>query len=141
MLRFISGASAVSDREHFKREISQIISRNKAATALAAEAAISSSAAPSAAPSPVAGSSAGSGSFNGLPSPSQVASQAGAAKDSPIAERDPTKDLAVRKKILMDNPDLYALHVDLVRGGAMSEEEFWEGREVRLASSCISCVF
>ena len=90
----------------------------------------------------MAARSAGAGGFNGLPSPSQAASLAGAgqsARDSPapgasvgVAQRDPTKDLAVRKKILMDNPDLYALHVDLVRGGAMSEEEFWEGREVCL---------
>lgn len=38
----------------------------------------------------------------------------------------------------MDNPDLYALHTDLVRTGAMSEEEFWEGREYMLRAEYIA---
>lgn len=31
----------------------------------------------------------------------------------------------------MSNPELGALHRDLVMGGQITEAEFWEGREVR----------
>ena len=47
-----------------------------------------------------------------------------------LNQADPTQDWQVRQRLLKKNPELNALHVDLVRSGMMSEEEFWEGREV-----------
>ncbi|KAH9935534.1 uncharacterized protein B0H18DRAFT_1082284 [Fomitopsis serialis] len=42
---------------------------------------------------------------------------------------DPTHDYRLRKKVLLGNPELAALHRELVMGGHISENEFWEGRE------------
>lgn len=151
---FTSAASAVSDREHFKREISQIIAKNKAAAASAANA--SASSAPSTAP-PTPGPSGIAatinGQFNGLPSPAEAAAAAskvlaaaaanGTRSDTPVASAsngtimDPTKDWAVRQRLLKKNADLRQLHIDLVRTGQISEEEFWEGREQLLVAEAI----
>lgn len=62
------------------------------------------------------------------PGPSGAASGAAGAAAS---ANDPTKDFQIRQKILNKNPELMNLHVELVRTGQISEEEFWEGREVR----------
>jgi len=45
---------------------------------------------------------------------------------------DHSKDFKLRKRVLMSNPDLAALHKDLVIGGQITEAEFWDGREVFL---------
>lgn len=50
---------------------------------------------------------------------------------------DPTKDWAVRQRLLKKNADLRQLHIDLVRTGQISEEEFWEGREQLLVAEAI----
>ena len=46
---------------------------------------------------------------------------------------DPTHDFRLRKKVLLSTPELAALHKELVMGGQITENEFWEGREVSLA--------
>ena len=40
------------------------------------------------------------------------------------------QDFELRKKVLRDNPELGALHKDLVMTGQITEAEFWDGREV-----------
>ena len=40
----------------------------------------------------------------------------------------------LKMKVLAKNPNLRALHKELVRGQQISEREFWEGREVSLLS-------
>ena len=133
----------MSDRERFKREISQIISRNRAGIVEG----VPLPSTPSViAQSPSIGVKSSVGSYNGLPSPAEAAAAASsvrAAHGSPVingvssqgevngeAQPDPSKDWQVRQRLLKKNPDMNALHVDLVRSGMMSEEEFWEGREV-----------
>lgn len=145
----------MSDREHFKREISQIIARNRAAAASAANA--SASSAPSSAPQtpgPNGIAASINGQFNGLPSPAEAAAAAtkvlaaaaaanGTRSATPVASSssnlivDPTKDWAVRQRLLKKNADLRQLHIDLVRTGQISEEEFWEGREQLLVAEAI----
>lgn len=50
---------------------------------------------------------------------------------------DHAKDFKLRKRVLMSNPDLAALHKDLVIGGQITEAEFWDGREVFLSNLTI----
>lgn len=52
-----------------------------------------------------------------------------------IPGSDPTSDFRLRKKVLMSNPELGALHRGLVMSGQITEAEFWEGREVRASVS------
>ena len=40
----------------------------------------------------------------------------------------------LKMNVLKKNPNLWALHKELVRGQQISEKEFWEGREVSLLS-------
>ena len=44
---------------------------------------------------------------------------------------DAVKDWTVRSRLLKKNAELNALHTELVRTGQISDDEFWEGREVR----------
>ena len=44
---------------------------------------------------------------------------------------DPASEFRLRKKVLLSNPELGALHRDLVMTGQITEAEFWDGREVR----------
>jgi transcription initiation factor TFIIH subunit 1 len=48
-----------------------------------------------------------------------------------ITGGDPAAEFRLRKKVLMNNPELGALHRDLVMTGQITEAEFWDGREVR----------
>lgn len=117
--------AALAEREKFKSELTNIISRNRSGVgtpaktpgtpttptpANAAKARLPQSA------SKLAGSRAGS-----------VESR---ASGTPIGD-DPTNDYRLRKKVLLANPELAALHRELVMGGHISENEFWEGREVK----------
>lgn len=48
-----------------------------------------------------------------------------------IPGNDPATDVRLRKTILMSDPELGALHRELVAvSGQLSEAEFWAGREV-----------
>jgi transcription initiation factor TFIIH subunit 1 len=147
----------VSDREHFKREISQIIGRNRdtAAATTAKQVASVGGTGATVSPASNAPSPAGNAAFNGLPSPAQVAANASAAlaqaqangsatpgAGTPGAAEavppDPTKDWQVRQRLLKTNPDLLNLHIELVRTGQISEEEFWEGREYLLLAEAVA---
>ena len=68
--------------------------------------------------------------------PSRAASVASEkrATTPTIVGVDHAKDFKLRKRVLMSNPDLAALHKDLVIGGQITEAEFWDGREVFLSN-------
>ncbi len=69
------------------------------------------------------------------PSMSRAVSVASDARASvtPVGG-DATSDFRLRKKVLLSNPELAQLHRELVMGGHISENEFWEGREVSLST-------
>ncbi|GAA5962778.1 hypothetical protein JCM3765_001514 [Sporobolomyces pararoseus] len=132
---FTSAASALSDREKFKAEISTMIARNREREATAAT---SASAAPSSTgvaldkgkgkakvvengngASP-AGGSGGGGASTPTATTSGGQSQGGTFR--------------LRKQVLQSSPQLLALHRELVLSGALTEAEFWEGREQLLES-------
>jgi transcription initiation factor TFIIH subunit 1 len=104
---FIAASSAVSDREHFKTGLSDVIAFYKQQRETAATAA---------------------------PSPAVVD---GAAASSPRASTsaqtlesfDTTYDVGLRIRLLKQEPELRSLHEALVLTGQISEEEFWESRE------------
>ncbi|KAH8993276.1 hypothetical protein EDB86DRAFT_2929659, partial [Lactarius hatsudake] len=51
---------------------------------------------------------------------------------------DPINDFHVRKKVLLNTPELAALHRELVMSGQITETEFWEGREQLLLAQAAS---
>jgi len=114
--------TATQDREAFKRELSSIISRNRTALENAA--------------TPQPGTP---GPFPGqppaFPRPLQSLSRGstpGASPRTPLPPSSPgnPEDFRLRKTVLLKNPELAALHLELVMGGQIAENEFWEGREV-----------
>ncbi|KAI0082063.1 hypothetical protein K474DRAFT_1655997 [Panus rudis PR-1116 ss-1] len=123
-------AVAVAEREKFKAELTNVISRNRSGVATPN---------PNTRPPGTPGTPLPPKAANGstprpaLGTPRASASRAGSvASDSrgsgtPLG--DPTHDFRLRKKVLLANPDLAKLHRELVMTGQISENEFWEGRE------------
>jgi hypothetical protein len=97
---FIAASSAVSDREHFKAGLSDVIAYHK----LQREAAASTQA---------------------TPEPPQASTSAQTLDQN----FDATYGVGLRIRLLKQEPDLRALHEALVLTGQISEEEFWESRE------------
>ncbi|KAG6880215.1 hypothetical protein C0992_003879 [Termitomyces sp. T32_za158] len=96
--------AAHNERERFKTELTAIISRNRAHVP----------AVPAATPT----------------APRTVAPLPVSRRSTPvIASTDPAADFRLRRFVLVANPDLAQLHRDLVIGGQITEEEFWDGRE------------
>lgn len=155
---FTSPTSALTDRDRFKDDLSAVVARNRereaavaaggghlpppptlaAAGAAAAEAAAASSrqgrARRAAADSPAPG-----GASPGTPNPSSSSSAAiAAAATNPSASASSSStaasDFRLRKLVLQSSPALLSLHRDLVLSGALTESEFWQGREDLLAS-------
>ncbi|KAJ7647140.1 hypothetical protein FB45DRAFT_892517 [Roridomyces roridus] len=125
---------AQTEREKFKSELTLIVSRNRTAAEAAARA-------PPAKPAPVARVS----STPQRPLISQAPSRAVSVSSADqrnviiIPGNDPATDIRLRKTILMSDPDLGALHRELVAvSGQLSEAEFWEGREHLLISLAAS---
>lgn len=131
---------AVTEREKFKKELTIIISRNRGA-----QDALPQPLAPSVAPGlslPVSAATT-----LGAPSPRHTApplrpsdSRASSVFDDRrptpvITGTDPATEFRLRKKVLLSNPELGALHKDLVMTGQITEAEFWDGREVSHLSS------
>ncbi|KAF8588721.1 BSD-domain-containing protein [Ramaria rubella] len=107
--------AATQDREVFKRELSSIISRNRAALENA-------SGPPSFLPTPV------HAGFGRPPQPLSRGSTPGSMTPTAGASGSP-EDFRLRKKVLLKTPELAALHLELVVAGQITEAEFWEGRE------------
>ncbi|KAI0780114.1 hypothetical protein C8Q74DRAFT_1173891, partial [Fomes fomentarius] len=133
-------AVALAERDKFEVEVTNIIARNR-------------SGAPAAVPSPikpipphVAATTPGpvspiiphgaAGTPMRPPPPISRPSTSRAA--SVVSERggsvtpfgnDATGDFRLRKKVLLSTPELAQLHREMVLGGHITENEFWEGRE------------
>lgn len=117
------GPAALEEREVFKRELSTIISRNRAGFETAQNH-----------PSPFASTP------NAYPRGPQPSPGSTPGPRTPVPAGSPLnpEEFHLRKNILLKHPELAALHSELVFGGQITEVEFWEGREVMtcLVFSC-----
>lgn len=111
------GPTALEEREVFKRELSTIMSRNRAA--------LEATTSHLGSPGPFPGTPT---AYPHGPQPSP-GSTPGPRTPIPIASPGNVEDFHYRKNILLKHPDLAALHSELVFGGQITEAEFWEGRE------------
>ncbi|KAI0663565.1 hypothetical protein C8Q70DRAFT_906577 [Cubamyces menziesii] len=127
-------AVALAEREKFEAELTNIIARNRAA-------------APQQPPGPTVAAATPVPSTPVTPRPphvgtparptpqlsraptSRAASVASESRGPGTPVNDPVHDFRLRKKVLLSNPELAQLHRELVMGGHISENEFWEGRE------------
>ncbi|KAG6842122.1 hypothetical protein C0991_001615 [Blastosporella zonata] len=99
--------AAHNERERFKKELTAIISRNRAQDITPA----------TSTPRPIA------------PLPTTTTATVSRRSTPVIPGNDPANDFRLRKFVLVANPDLAQLHRDLVIGGQITEPEFWDGRE------------
>lgn len=134
--------SARNERDKFKKELTQIVGTNKAIADAGARkpliptptpiAAVSST--PTKLSTPTVSNASTPKPSGGVPiiPASRAASVASERRASTpvIVGVDPVNDFKLRRKVLMGDPDLAALHKDLVIGGQITEAEFWDGREV-----------
>ncbi|KAH8119094.1 hypothetical protein DFH11DRAFT_1501151 [Phellopilus nigrolimitatus] len=124
-------ATASTERELFKKEITNIIVLNRASTTdTPTKPLLPSSKTPGHA------STSTPKSFTPLPVPavSRATSVSSNGRASSSAPGGSTEDFRIRKKVLMKNPELATLHRELVMTGQITESEFWEGREHLLLS-------
>ena len=115
---------ATAEREQFKNEITNHISRNRTARATGQPAtdAPATPATPNnfTAPPP---KTPGIRTSSGTPRASSVTSdRSGSGNDA--------ADYQLRKRVLLNSPELANLHRELVMTGQITENEFWDGREV-----------
>ena len=113
---------ATAEREQFKNEITNHISRNRTGRASGQLPTDALAATPNnfAAPPPKTPTLRPPG---GTPRASSVASdKSGSANDA--------ADFQLRKRVLLNSPELATLHRELVMTGQITENEFWDGREV-----------
>lgn len=112
---------AVAEREVFKKELTNIIGINRAngTAALGPVPAIPKA--------------------NGTPSVPPVARSVPLSRATSVLSNDrassvappgASDDFRLRKKVLVKNAELAALHKELVMSGQITESEFWDGREV-----------
>ena len=116
---------ALTEREMFKAQLTTIISNNRATHETGAV------------QPPQTGLPIPTSSSNGavrrvpvpVPRPSDSrAESVSSHRGTPV--NDPINDFHVRKKVLLNTPELATLHRELVMSGQITETEFWEGREV-----------
>ncbi|OJT15757.1 RNA polymerase II transcription factor B subunit 1 [Trametes pubescens] len=125
-------AVALAEREKFEAELTNIIAHNRTGTAAPPPGPTLAAATPvpgtptSARPRPL-GTSARPTPQLSRASTSRAPSVASDPRGTPVS--DPAHDFRLRKKVLLSTPDLAQLHRELVMGGQISENEFWEGRE------------
>ena len=117
------GPLATTEREQFKNEITNHISRNRTARASGQPTDVSTTSATSsnfAAPHPKTPALRAAG---GTPRASSIASdRSGSGNDA--------ADYQLRKRVLLNSLELANLHRELVMTGRITENEFWDGREV-----------
>lgn len=104
---FTNASSALSDREHFKTALSDVVAKHR-------EGSGPSSQAPT--PQPAAISEKARGKRK-------------AASPTSANQSQDTYDMALRLNLLQREPDLRQLHAEVVLSGTISEDEFWAGRE------------
>ncbi|EIN11764.1 hypothetical protein PUNSTDRAFT_50633 [Punctularia strigosozonata HHB-11173 SS5] len=138
---------ALTERESFKRELTNIIARNKSL----ATSAVPSLALPGSG-TPLTASASNAPTPKPMVIPAKVpdtrtASLQRSESVVPSARGSPTpapgpglsqEDFRLRKKVLLAHPELATLHRELVMTGQISEAEFWEGRQHLLASYQLS---
>lgn len=120
--------AALVERERFKTELTNIISLNRRGVNTSGSV-----------PPPVTPVSAQPPSNAPTPRPAIPISRASTSRAASVASdsrqggtptSDPTHDYQLRIRVLLNNPELAALHRELVMSRQISENEFWEGREV-----------
>ncbi|RXW25036.1 hypothetical protein EST38_g827 [Candolleomyces aberdarensis] len=142
---------AYQERERFKKELTAIIARNKAVTPNAPTLALSLPGGPAtpipslpSTPLPLTNGGAtpklSAAVLPSRPATSRAASVAASdRRGTPaITGNDPATDFRLRKRVLMNNPELGTLHRELVMTGQISEAEFWDGREHLLLAQAAS---
>ena len=132
---------AYSERETFKMHLTNIISRNRSSGILTTATNAGAAASPAQTPKrPVTAASALTPSKAAMSvalpgsraSTSRATSVVSDRRTPILSGQDAATDFRLRKRVLLANPELLALHKDLVMGGQITEAEFWEGREVRV---------
>lgn len=117
---------AHTERDAFKKELTNIISRNRGTLDLIPKPPVIIPAIPPpvfTAPKPPM--------ITSRSSMSRAVSVSSTRATTPvIVGNGPASDFRLRKKVLMSNPDLGHLHRELVMSGQITEAEFWDGREV-----------
>ena len=112
-------AVAYVERETFKQELTNIISRNRSAAPTPV---------PAQKPTPLTMSTPAK--TPGPVSTSRATSVSSDGRTPILSGTDAATDFRLRKKVLLSNPELLALHKELVMSGHITESEFWDGREV-----------
>lgn len=107
-----------------------------AAATAGAPAAPSAAGGPNQPPATAASSSTSSSAPASKPVVTAPASPSAAAKGK---GRNLKEDWELHKRVLVKNPQLAALHYELVQSGQITDDEFWEGREVRRPWSRTPC--
>ncbi|KAG2096932.1 hypothetical protein BD769DRAFT_1677876 [Suillus cothurnatus] len=117
-------AVAYAEREAFKQELTNIISRNRSAapTPLQKPTPLST---PAKTPAPIQ-------------STSRATSVSSDTRTPILSGIDAATDFRLRKKVLLSSPELLALHKELVMSGHITESEFWDGREHLLLAEAAS---
>lgn len=126
--------TALDDREKFKTELAAAVSRNRA-SADAGSAAPSTPASPAAAPSSPSSAirAATPDTRAATPTQTRPTSTAASTAASPAPSKrprpkdlpPPKTDIELRISVIKSNPQLRALHKDIVISGQMSDAEFW----------------
>ena len=132
-------AVALAERDKFEAELTSIIARNRAPPQGQAPAAAATPKLRQAVtPAPVTNGSAAGTPLRPPAPPARLSHSRAAsvvsesrASGTPVSDN-PTTDFRLRKKVLLSTPELAQLHRELVMGGHITENEFWEGREVTI---------
>lgn len=125
-------SAAHIERDTFKKELTSIISRNRAVLDITPRPPLAAPVLPVPAPNvttprPIISHSRAS--------TSRAESVSSTRATTPvIIGNGPASDFRLRKTVLMNNPDLRKLHRELVMSGQITEAEFWDGREVIIVS-------
>ncbi|SCV69839.1 BQ2448_1233 [Microbotryum intermedium] len=131
---FTAGSSAISDREHFKKQLTHIIANNRELEVNAALAPVDTAAAAAAAVAATSNDPKGKGKARAtadVPTSTTTAVSSGAG-NAAAANSSAAADFRLRKLVLQAHPNLMTLHRELVMSGQIAEAEFWEGREALL---------
>lgn len=106
---FINASSALSDREHFKNGLSDVLAINRGGSTEASQ--------------------PGTPATTGEPPLSEKARGKQKATTPAEGNQQEPHDMTLRMNLLQREPDLRQLHAELVITGTITEDEFWAGRE------------
>lgn len=119
---FINASSALSDREHFKTGLSDVLAINRGASGETSQAA-----------TPGAGEGGPQHAPSALSEKAKGKQRAFTPADQQSQQQPASaQDMSLRMNLLQREPELRQLHAELVITGTISEDEFWAGREYLL---------